>query len=357
MARIRWIVPETLDVRPYSDGRSGCVLQSPIMTAQLTHDVREAAAQIRSGRLVAFPTETVYGLGAHALDVDALARVFEIKERPTFDPIILHVAQRGDVEPLVESFPPAAQRLADRFWPGPLTMVLPKRSVVPDLATAGLPTVGVRVPDHPLALELLRTAGVPIAAPSANLFGCVSPTTARHVEEQLGDRIDLILDGGPCRVGVESTVLLTTAEPPLVLRPGGTPVEELEETIGPVAFAADSEDVGPQTAPGRLTQHYAPRTKLVLVNAAAAAAVSGSRVGLLAFKEAAHPGGFGATEVLSSSGDLREAAANFFAALRRLDAAGLELIVAERLPEHDLGRAVNDRLQRAAAGRSSPTDS
>lgn len=323
-------------------------------------ELARAAEILRQGGLVAFPTETVYGLGASALDVEALARVFEVKGRPLFDPLIVHVPGIEQARPLVRQFPELAQTLAARFWPGPLTLVLPKSILVPDLATAGCPTVAVRVPDHPVALELLRLTGVPLAAPSANLFGRISPTTAAHVREQLGDGIDLILDGGPCRVGVESTVVQLTENRPVLLRPGGTPLEEIETLIGPVEIPAPAAR-GPVNSglvsPGTLPQHYAPRTPLTIdsqevpeAGSAMTAPGAGStvRVGLLAFTPPAESGRFQQVEVLSPAGDLREATSRFFSALRRLDAAGLDLIVAEMFPEQGLGRALNDRLRRAA---------
>jgi L-threonylcarbamoyladenylate synthase len=316
-------------------------------------DIARAAELIQSGGLVAFPTETVYGLGANALDERAVARVLEAKGRPRFDPLIVHVAAVDWVLRLAAEFSPMARELAGRFWPGPLTLVLPKTSLVPDLVTSGCPTVAIRIPDHPVALKLLRGANRPIAAPSANLFGRISPTTASHVREQLGDRIDMILDGGPCRVGVESTVLQLDATGPLLLRPGGTTLEEIEAVIGPVRLPAT--DAEPDSAgeglvsPGMLPQHYAPRTRLIVrTGNAADADRSAERVGLLAFRTRPASPLYAHVEVLSPTGDLREAAANFFAALRRLDAAGLGLIVAETFPETGLGRALNDRLRRAA---------
>lgn len=317
-------------------------------------EITRAADLLRAGGLVALPTETVYGLGAHAFDEQAVARVFDVKGRPRFDPLIVHVAERDALARLVVDVPPTARALADRFWPGPLTLVLTKRPEVPELVTAGCPTVAVRIPDHPVALALLRAADLPIAAPSANLFGRISPTTAAHVAEQLGDNVDLILDGGPCRVGVESTVLQVTATEVVLLRPGGTPLEEIEALIGPVALPAPLPVAAGsgQLSPGTLPQHYAPRTPLAVLAegpSSAAQLVQGvSRVGLLAFANAVDRRVFAVVEVLSPSGDLREAAANFFAALRRLDAAGLDLIVAEPFPERGLGRALNDRLRRAA---------
>ncbi|REJ90048.1 MAG: threonylcarbamoyl-AMP synthase [Planctomycetota bacterium] len=318
------------------------------MTAQRTRDVHQAAEVIRNGGLVAFPTETVYGLGANALNPDAVARIFEAKQRPKFDPLIVHVADRESLDQLVTDFPHNAKILADRFWPGPLTLVLPKQPIVPDLVTAGLQSVGARIPDHPLALEILRAAAVPIAAPSANRFGCVSPTNAEHVREQLGDRIDLILDGGPCRVGVESTVVLMTEDPPLLLRPGGVALEDLESAIGPVTTRSHAFQEGPQVAPGQLTQHYAPQAKVLLTDDPGQCTVPES-AGLLAFRVVPQRPRFAQVEILSPAGDLKEAAFNLFAALRRLDAAGLDLIIAERVPEKGLGRAINDRLRRASA--------
>jgi L-threonylcarbamoyladenylate synthase len=321
-------------------------------------EIEEAAKVLRAGGLVAFPTETVYGLGASALDERAVARVFEVKGRPRFDPLIVHVATIDWVTRLAAEFPPDARELATRFWPGPLTLVLPKQAVVPDLVTAGCPTVALRIPDHPVALALLRAVDLPIAAPSANLFGRISPTTAAHVAEQLGDRIDLILDGGPCRVGVESTVLQLSPSGPVLLRPGGTTLEELEAVVGPIKVPAPSASgkpgEGALASPGMLPQHYAPRTRLIIKAQIARSEGqhdehSAGRTGLLAFRAPRQAAGYERVEVLSPTGDLREAAANFFAALRRLDDAGLDLIVAEVFPETGLGRALNDRLRRAAA--------
>lgn len=312
-----------------------------------------AAAILRAGGLVAFPTETVYGLGAVAFDETAVARIFEAKKRPRFDPLIVHVCEPDALARLTADVPAAARTLIARFWPGPLTLVLPKAPGVPDLVTAGLPTVAVRMPRHPLALELIRRTGMPLAAPSANPFGHVSPTTARHVLDHLAGQVDLVLDGGPCPVGVESTIVSFAAATPALLRHGGLPQEEIEAWIGPLATAAVPASSTP-SAPGMLPQHYAPRTRLRLVSESPAPpAHPRTRVGLLAFQTVPAPGAFAAVEVLSARGDLREAAARLFGALRRLDERQLDLILAESVPEIGLGRAINDRLRRAAGPRQS----
>lgn len=319
------------------------------MSCPIGTDVARAARLLRDGKLVSFATETVYGLGANALDVNAVARVFAVKDRPHFDPLIVHVAERSWLARLVASWPSTAEQLAERFWPGPLTLVLPKTELVPDLVTSGLPSVAIRMPSHPQALELLRQADVPVAAPSANLFGQLSPTCATHVAERLGDHIDYLLDGGPCSVGVESTVLLLEPHRAVLLRPGGVPLEEIESLIGPVELpsreAVPDHEAAP--SPGMLSQHYAPHTSLRIVSDPSEVA-SPEQCGLLTLQ--AHPAAsrFAASETLSARGDLTEAAANFFAALRRLDSARVRQIIATPFPNHGLGRALNDRLSRAA---------
>ncbi|HSG69395.1 MAG TPA: L-threonylcarbamoyladenylate synthase, partial [Planctomycetaceae bacterium] len=282
-------------------------------------------------------------------------------ERPTFDPLIVHLATIDQLPLVARSIPEAVSPLIEKFWPGPLTLIFPKTPAVPDLVTAGLDSVAVRIPSHPLALELLNLADVPIAAPSANRFGCVSPTTALHVAEQLGDRIDYILDGGPCAVGLESTIVSLLDAQPTVLRLGGLEIEKLEQTIGHVEIKFAGSDPGnsapetsPQLAPGMLLRHYAPRTPLVVkVSLSAPDLADGdalllSRPGLFSVEN--HP-----CEILSMTGDLKECAAGFFSALRRLDALGPKRILAEWFPNEGLGRALNDRLRRAAA--TTPADS
>jgi len=332
-----------------------------------------AADAIRAGDPVAFPTETVYGLGANALDPLAVARVFEAKDRPSFDPLIVHIAAVGELKRYADPgdlVDPRVERLAARFWPGPLTLVLRKRALIPGIVTAGLDTVGLRVPDHPVALRLIAASGRPIAAPSANRFGGLSPTRAEHVQRQLGDRIGLILDGGPTRIGVESTVVLLAGGRRTLLRPGGLPVEEIEAEIGPLEVepgAALADDARgrhaheqPARSPGRMTAHYAPGVPLVIVPPEIPVAVApGERVGLLAAsaagRERAEALGarFAAVEMPAPDGDQLALAAGLFEALHRLDAAELDRIVAQPVPEVGLGRAIMDRLRRAAAGSDS----
>lgn len=308
-------------------------------------DLTRAVAAIQRGELVGMPTETVYGLAANALDPAAVVRIFSAKGRPSFDPLIVHVADPQQAWEIAVASP-RALILAAACWPGPLTMVLPRTGLVPDVVTSGLDTVGIRCPDHPLARALIRACGVPLAAPSANLFGRISPTTAAHVAEQLGDQVAVILDGGPCTVGIESTVIVL--EPyPVILRPGGVSRERLEELLGePVAVAgrAARADHLPKQAPGMLASHYAPRKPLSL-RAVGSPWPSDPEVGILAFSTAPHTG---VHEILSSRGDLAEAAMRLFACLRRLDASSALSLVAEYVPEQGLGLGINDRLRRAA---------
>jgi L-threonylcarbamoyladenylate synthase len=309
--------------------------------------IQKAAQIIKQGGIVAFPTETVYGLGADAFNPLAVARIFEAKRRPCFDPLIVHVASPVDVKELVEEIPSNAKKLTERFWPGPLTVVLFKEKNIPDIVTAGLPTVAIRMPNHPMALSLIKASKCPIAAPSANPFGYLSPTTAGHVHEQLGDQVDLILDGGPCRIGVESTIISFSEDRPRLLRPGGVSLEEIESIIGKVEINPIGEDR--PSAPGMLSKHYAPQTPIILDwNGKNLEIYKGKKIGLLAFQETKNHLTFHSIEVLSRKGDLREAAANLFAAIWRMDALNLDLIVAETIPEIGLGRAIMDRLRRAS---------
>lgn len=319
-----------------------------VISASNPESIRLAADVIRHGGLVAFPTETVYGLGCDALNPDAVARIFEAKRRPSFDPLIVHVATRASLDRLVETISFGDHRLMDAFWPGPLTLVLPKRERIPDLVTAGLSTVAVRMPAHSVARALIREAGVPIAAPSANPFGYVSPTCAQHVLDGLGDRVDLILDGGPCPIGVESTIVSMFGTWPELLRPGSITLAEIRKVIGPVVRAPASLTVA---APGQLPRHYATQTPVAILAAQGDRPFlhGHERAGLLAMAASEHVDErFCAIEVLSASGDLREVARNLFAALRRLDALRLDQLYAEPCEEQDLGLAIMDRLRRCA---------
>jgi L-threonylcarbamoyladenylate synthase len=308
--------------------------------------IRKAAEIIRRGGLVAFPTETVYGLGADAGNALAVARIFEVKARPRIDPIIVHVAGPESAR-LYGKFPESANELMSRFWPGPLTLIVEKNPSVPPIVTAGLETVAIRVPAHPAALALIQEAGCGIAAPSANPFGYVSPTEAKHVAEQLGDAIDLILDGGPCTVGLESTILSLAGPTPCIFRAGGTAVEELESLLGKVdlLFGAAQQ---PQ-APGQLKRHYATQIRLEIAEEDSEEMNPGERVGLLCLIPPENPHKYAAVEILSPSGNLREAAANLFRALRHLDALPLDRIIARPVREEGLGLAIMDRLRRCAA--------
>jgi L-threonylcarbamoyladenylate synthase len=309
----------------------------------------EAAARcLRNGGLVAFPTETVYGLGADAGNAAAIARLYQAKGRPSFNPLIAHVNDLAAAQRIAE-FDARAILLAQAFWPGPLTLVLPKAPgcAVADLATAGLDTVAVRVPAHPIARDILRAFGGPVAAPSANLSGHVSPTTAAHVRNDLGDRIDLIVDGGPVEVGVESTIV-GCFDAPMLLRPGGVPRQQIERVLGRTLLQPPSEagaDSSQPLAPGMLASHYAPRTR-VRLNADRL----GAGEALLAFGPVAISGidALSAVMNLSARGDLAEAAANLFGYLRALDATGARAIAVMPVPDHGLGEAINDRLRRAA---------
>ena len=311
----------------------------PLISAAAPRAINRAAELVKAGRLVAFPTETVYGLGGDATNERAVAEIFAAKGRPRFNPLIVHVRGLAEAERLAV-FDDHARRVASRFWPGPLSLVLPRRgdSGLSLLASAGLDTVAVRAPAHEIAQALLRETGRPIAAPSANRSGRISPTEATHVFEEIGDRIDLILDGGRTPVGLESTVLDLSDETPVLLRPGTVTSEQLTELLGPIAAPAEDRP----KSPGMLASHYAPSLPLRLD---AISAQFGEA--LLAFGPEAPPG-FAEVQWLTSTGDLAEAAANLFAMLRQLDRPLFTGIAVMPIPEQGLGRAINDRLRRAA---------
>ena len=336
-------------------------------TRQLATDdagIAEAATILRAGGLVAFPTETVYGLGAHALDARAVRGIFEAKRRPADDPLIVHLAAADQIEQIAVGNVVSA-RLAKRFWPGPLTLVLPKRPSVPPEVTAGLQTVAVRVPAHAVAQALLLASGMPLAAPSANLFGRPSPTRAAHVLEDLDGRIDAVLDGGPTTVGVESTIVDVSCTPPRLLRPGGLAAEEIEAVLGErlVRLSPTTSSQGPQSAPGLMPVHYSPRTPLTLIvgetgparaqmrAAVEGAVASGQSVGVVALEEdRAMFSNPVRVEVVGSWYEPAASAARLFEVIRALDAADLDVLFVRQLadPAVGLGEAITDRLRRAA---------
>lgn len=311
-------------------------------------DIAQAAALLKQGEVVAIPTETVYGLAGNALDEKAVAKIFAVKQRPTFDPLIVHLPSARHLEKWAKRIPPQAQVLAEHFMPGALTLLLEKTELISDLVTAGSTLVALRVPAHPMAQDLLSSLPFPLAAPSANPFGYISPTRAEHVAHQLGDQVPYILDGGPCTIGLESTIVGFPEGQATVYRKGGISVEAIEALIGPVQVQSHSSS-NPQ-APGMLKSHYAPRVPLILGQLKdLIPAYTQQRVGVLSFQERFSEIPSERQFTLSSSGDYTEAARNLFAAMRYLDHLPIDFILTELLPEEDLGRAINDRLRRAAA--------
>lgn len=364
-----------------SDNRSVKTLRLTVDPARLDSPeagqaLDRAAAILRAGGLVAFPTETVYGLGANALEAAAVQRIFAAKRRPSWDPVIVHIAPaagqaaRRDVmlAPLIHEIPPIARGLIDAFWPGPLTLLLPRSSAVPDAVTGGRPLVGVRMPSHQVALELIRRAGIPIAAPSANVFGHTSPTTAGHVLYDLNGRIDAILDAGPAAHGIESTVLDPGQSPMVIYRPGAVTAEQIRAVAGEVAIFHDSAEpietsAQPVAAPGLGLRHYAPKARLILLEfplhelgrelARAAASLPGEQVGIMLPAEltAPAPTAPSAPAEIYAWGrwhSLEELAHNLYAGLRALDARGCSVILCPLPPEEGIGAALRDRLRKAA---------
>ena len=311
-------------------------------------DIKAAARILQSGGLVAIPTETVYGLAANAFSEEAVVKVFEAKNRPAFDPLIVHTYSVEAFSQIAGTIPDMAYQLAEAFMPGPLTLILPKAKQVPLLVTSGNETVGLRIPNHPLTLQLLRELDFPLAAPSANPFGYVSPTTAQHVAHQLGNRIPYILDGGACAVGIESTIISLAGGQVQILRLGGLAQEEIEQVLGRPVDRVLTSSSNPE-APGMLISHYAPGKKLVVGDLPALTEqFSGRSVGALAFSKAIAGIPEKHQVVLSPAADVREAAQTLFSALRYLDGQEIDFILAEYVPEVGLGRAVNDRLRRAS---------
>jgi len=317
--------------------------------ADVGKDVTYAKRILSRGGLVAIPTETVYGLAANALDPDAVTKIFEVKERPVFDPLIMHVAAINRVEDFADNIPREFYQLAESFWPGPLTFILQKKAIVPDLVTSGMETVALRNPRHPLTLKLLQSISFPLAAPSANPFGYVSPTTVEHVQDSLGDRITYILNGGACEIGVESTIIGFHGGVPAVYRTGAVAIEEIERAIGQ-KIKIHEHDLDNPTSPGGLKSHYAPFKKLILGELDTLIQNHGHEdAAVLSFKN--FYGGLPENRqfVLAPSGDLHEAAKNLFSGMRTLDKLQVRLILAEPVPNYGIGRAINDRLYKASS--------
>jgi L-threonylcarbamoyladenylate synthase len=312
--------------------------------AEIGINIEKAKALLNTNFLVAIPTETVYGLAGNALSEEAILKIYTAKNRPKFDPLIAHTHSLEQVEKLVREMPMKAIQLSEAFWPGPLTLLLDKNKHVPDLLTSGLNRVAVRIPNHPLTLDLLSQLDFPLAAPSANPFGYVSPTSAQHVENQLGKKVDYILDGGECNVGLESTIIGFEGETVVVYRLGGLQIEEIEKVVGSVIVKTNNSS-NPE-APGMLKSHYSPGRKLVVGDIASNIShANAERTGVISFSKSY---GMKNEFILSPSGDLNEAARNIFKALRQMDNPDIEVIYAEHLPDKGLGRAINDRLRRAS---------
>lgn len=327
--------------------------------------IEMAANIIRGGGLVAFPTETVYGLGAAALDVTAISKIFKVKRRPFTDPLIVHIADRQNYFSLVDEISPLAEKLIKRFWPGPLTLIAKKSQIVPDVVTAGLDTVAIRMPAHKIALSLIKAAGIPIAAPSANLFGHPSPTTAQHVSDDFTNELNLIIDGGATIIGVESTVLDLTATPPQILRPGGATREEIEQTIGKVTLFSAQEHNSlynkemPAPSPGMMDTHYAPKAKLILVKGnsvvrktqklADSLKQQGKKVVIMAMDESLSSyNGFNVRS-FGKRDDPKSSASALFSVIRSIDKKEIDVIIVEAVTPDGLGLAVMDRLHKAAS--------
>jgi L-threonylcarbamoyladenylate synthase len=308
-------------------------------------DLIKAIEVLMAGDLVGLPTETVYGLAGNAYNIEAITKIFTVKNRPTFDPLIVHTSSMERVQEFVREIPEQAHLLARHFMPGPLTLLLPKKEIISDLVTSGLGTVAVRIPNHPLALELLQNLDFPLAAPSANPFGYISPTSANHVDNQLGDKIKYIINGGECKVGIESSIIGFFDGEIVVLRKGGLAIEEIESIVGKVRIEENSTS-NPK-APGMLKSHYAPHTRLLMIGDWLLLEEDKRKIGYLGFDKLHAHIPFENQLLLSTSGDLSEAAKNLFSYLRLLDARGFDKIYTELLPEIGLGRAINDRIKRA----------
>ena len=316
--------------------------------AIISKDISKAVGLLNAGELVAIPTETVYGLAGNIYSEKAIQSIFKTKQRPFFNPLIVHISSIEHLESLVDYIPPKAKLLAEIFWPGPITLVLKKKSTVPDIITAGKDTVAVRIPDHPVTLELLKQLSFPLAAPSANPFSSISPTTAKHVEDYFKDNLKMVLDGGDCKSGIESTIIGFENDLPVILRLGSTPIEAIEAVVGPVKIKNKTE-ISP-SAPGMLERHYAPKTKIILTSNISETIKDYShlKIGVIVFSTKVENPLITSKVILSKTGDLLEAAANVYSALHDLDKQNLDMIIAEKLPDNGLGKSINDRLERAS---------
>lgn len=310
-----------------------------------TENIKKAADAIASGEIIAFPTETVYGLGADGLNPTAVAKIFEAKNRPSFNPLILHISSIDQLCNLTDIKSKKIEKLVETFWPGPLTLVLPKKEIVPDIVTAGNSTVAVRMPKHPVALKLIEASEKPIAAPSANTFGFLSPTTAKHVQKQLSNKVKIILDGGKCNIGVESTILEIIGDKTFLLRPGGIAIEQLEEVCCKIEVKL--VDSSKPNAPGQLLNHYAPSVPIKFLDEINDSEIENKKLAGLFFKENKSSLKFEQVEFLSTGGDIHEAAANLFHHLHTLESANVDMIIVEPVPESGLGIAIMDRLRKA----------
>lgn len=313
----------------------------------ITKNIQYAVDELKRDGLVSIPTETVYGLAANAYNETTVKKIFELKNRPHYNPLIVHIKSADYLQHIAKEIPDIAIKLATAFWPGPLTLVLKKQEHVSDFVTAGKDTVAVRVPNHPLTLDLLNELDFPLAAPSANPFGSISPTNAAHVHAYFGDTLPVILDGGECEKGIESTIIGFENNQPILYRHGSISIEEIEKMVGKINTITHN-DQSPN-APGMLSRHYAPKTETYLTNnvAALATCFEGKKIGLLVFKNPMHHHNIRHQEILSKTGDCAEAAKNLYAAMHRLDEQNLDVIIAERLPDEGLGKTINDKLERA----------
>ena len=313
----------------------------------ISKDIQKAVTILENEEVVAIPTETVYGLAGNIFSEKAVRKIFEVKQRPLFNPLIVHLHSPEQLDEIVSEVPPKAKLLAETFWPGSLTLILKKKSIIPDLITAGKDTVAVRIPNHPVTLKLLRALPFPLAAPSANPFNRISPTKASHVDNYFKDSIQMVLEGGECQKGLESTIIGFENDEPVLYRLGAISIEELENVVGKIIVKNKKEKA--PIAPGMLEKHYAPRTKTYLVEDVNQfiSEHKDKSIGVISLSKDFSASNIEALEILSATGDLNEAASNLYSTLHKLDSLGLDIIVAEKMPDYGLGKSMNDRLERA----------